>query len=131
LAVKPIIILLDRNPREQARSQVKILADQVPGPTRRIEKAMERSIRRDMPVVRAQLGGSAIVHRLAFEDVLENPAWAARKLERLVSFHFGATFDIEAAGGVVMQRHPSCAPDLNMENFILPLLAARIEERHG
>lgn len=131
LAVKPVIILLERNAREQARSQVKLMADYIAGPVRRAEKAMERSIRRDMPVVRAQLGGSAIVHRLAFEDVLENPAWAARKLERLVSYHFGANFDAEAAMGVVMERHPACLPDLRMEQFILPTLAARIEARHG
>jgi hypothetical protein len=131
LSVKPIILLLERNPREQARSQVKLMSGYIPGPVKRAEKAMERSIRRDMPVVRAQLGGSATVHRLAFEDVLEDPAWAARKLERLVSFHFAAGFKTEAAARVVMERHPACLPDLRMEQFVLPLLAQRIEAANG
>lgn len=131
LKTKPVIILLSRNPREQARSQIKLLAAQIKGLGRGAEKAMERSIRRDTPVMRAQLGESAIVHRIDFEDVLESPFWAARMLGRMVAYHFDADFDDEAAQRVVIPRHPSCAPDFTMENVILQVIAQEIEVHNG
>ena len=121
MPVKPVVILLERKPREQARSQLKLLGAQ--GMGRHAEKAMERSIRRDSPVMRAQLRGSAFVHIIAFEDVLENPYWAARKLGRLVGYHFDRDFDDEGAMRAVIPRHWSCAPDLTMETLILPQIA--------
>lgn len=132
LTQRPVIILMERNPREQARSQVKLLSMMgMKGVGRRAERAMERSIKRDVPPMRAHLRNSAIVHGIDFEDVLENPFWAARKLGRLVAYHYGADFDAESAASVVMPRHPSCAPDLSMETTILPVIAAEIADHQG
>ena len=130
LPVRPVIILMTRNAKEQARSQVKLMSGLMSGLGRRAEKAVERSIRRDMPVMRAQLRVSATVHELRFEDVLESPGWAARKLERLVQFHFAADFDAVSAARAVIPRHPSCAPDLTMETVVLPVLAMEMEKIH-
>lgn len=126
LPVRPVIILMERNPREQARSQIKMLGGAAAGLGRRAEKAMERSIRRDMPVIRATLGASATTYVMAFEDALANPFWAARKLGRIVGEHFDADFDEEVAMRVVIPRHPSCGPGFAMEKNILPLIAAEI-----
>lgn len=128
LEAKPVIILLERNPREQSRSQIKLLGGAM-NLGRRAEKAMERSIRRDVPIMRAQLRGSAFVHIIEFEDVLQNPFWAARKLGRLVGFHFDRDFDDETAARVVVPRHTSCAPDLTMEAMILPIIGAELDAR--
>jgi hypothetical protein len=136
LPVRPVIILLERAAREQARSQIKIVRSTVEGFNiaasldRRAEKAMERSIRRDSPIMRAQLRGSAIVHQIMFEDVLENPFWAARKIGRLVAYHFNSDFDDGAAAEVVFPRLPACAPDFAMENIIQPAIAKKLEARN-
>lgn len=127
LTQRPVIILMERNPREQARSQVKLLSmTGMKGLGRRAEKAIERSIKKDVPPMRAHLRNSAIVYGIDFEDILENPFWAARKLGRLVAHHYGADFDDEVAARVVIPRHPSCAPDLSMETTILPMIAAEL-----
>ncbi len=129
LTVRPVIVLMTRRAREQARSQVKLLGGRDAGLGRRAENAVERSIRRDMPVMRAQLRGSAIVHELAFEDVLENPWWAARSVGRLLGRHFDADFDAETAASVVIARDPACADGFAMESMILPVIAADLAKR--
>lgn len=123
MPTRPVVILMTRNAREQARSQIKMISQDIKGLWRHAEKAMERSIRRDVPVMRAKLRQSATVHEIAFEDVLANPAWAARKLARLARFHFGADLDEDRMASVVMPRHQSCLPDLTMETTILPVIA--------
>ncbi len=131
LPVAPIIILMERNPREQARSQVKLMRDLVPGPARHIEKAMERSIRRDIPLVRARMKSTGPVYRMTFEDVLSAPLAAASMLRQIVDEHFGVLFDSGSAARAVIPRHPSCAPDMAMETMILPAIAEDLEACHG
>jgi len=135
LPVRPVIVLLERKAREQARSQVKMVRGDfrefnLAGAFgRRAEKAMERSIRRDAPIMRAQLRSSATVYQMDFEDILENPFWAARKLGRIVVEHFNADFDDEGARRVVVPRSPDCQSGMWMENFALPQIAARLMDR--
>lgn len=129
LEAKPVIILMERRPREQARSQVKLIGSMAMKLGRPAEKAIERSIRRDTPIMRAQLRGSATVHIIEFEDVLDDPSAAARELGRLVRIHFDRGFDAETAARVVIPRHPSCAPHMEMENTILPMIAAELDRR--
>lgn len=129
LSARPIVILLERRAREQARSQIKMISASMKGLGRHAEKAMERSIRADVPRMRARLGSTATVHSILFEDILENPWWAARSLGRLVAEHFSADFDHEAASRVVIDRGPSCLPDMTIEANILPLIAAELDAR--
>lgn len=128
LPVEPIIILMERDPREQARSQVKLLADLI-GTDRRIVKAMERSIRRDTPLVRAQMRALGAVYPFRFEDVLKAPLMVASQLRAILDHNFGTLFDAGTAARAVIPRHPSCAPDMAMESMILPLIATELEMR--
>jgi hypothetical protein len=125
LPVRPVVILLTRDAREQARSQIKLIGDMVGLVSKRAAaKGMERSIRRDVPLMRAKLGASAIVYPVEFEAVLVNPHWAARKLQSIVAEHFGADFDEEVAQRVVIRRRPECLEGFWMERDVLPLLSA-------
>lgn len=129
LCVPPVIILMERNAREQSRSQIKFIETAAGKLGRRAEKAMQRSIRRDMPIVRANMASTGVTHRVDFEDALENPQWMARKLGRIVDCHFGCELDEESAARVVIPRHPSCAPHMAMETIILPSIAAELNGR--
>lgn len=128
LPVPPVIILLERNAREQARSQIKMIGPSATKLGRRAEKAMERSIRRDMPIVRAHMRSLGTVYQWAFEDVLENPFWAGRALERIIGHHFDRDFDVEMAIRTVLQRDPACRPDMLIESHIQTLIAADMPE---
>lgn len=128
LPAEPVIILMERNPREQARSQVKLLADLV-RPDRHIVKAMERSIRRDTPLVRAQMRSLGTVYLFRFEDVLKAPLMVANQLQGIIAHHFGGVFDSGVAARAVIPRQPSCAPDLWMENVVLPEIASELDAR--
>lgn len=129
LQMPPVIILMERSAREQARSQIKIINDTKTILGRQAEKAMERSIRKDMPLVRARMKATGPTYRIAFEDVLSAPLALASRLGDIVDEHFGVSFDIVSAARTVIPRHPSCAPDLTMENIILPTIAAELDRR--
>lgn len=131
LSPSPVVILMTRNARDQARSQVKLIEMTTPTMLgRRAEKAMERSIRQDLPVTRALVRhGAATVHEFRFEDVLAAPLAAASRLGELVSEHFGALFDPGDAARFVIRRHPPCLPHMNMEATVLPAIAAALEAR--
>lgn len=126
LPVRPVVILLTRNAVQQAASQCKLIK----GDWAHINfgrhgvRAMARSIRRDVPVMRAMLRRRAHVHEWAFEDFLQNPWWGARALSRLVGEHFNADLNAESACGVVVDRLPGCLPDMRIEQFVLPKIAA-------
>lgn len=128
LPTEPVIILMERDPREQARSQVKLLSDQI-GTDRHVVKAMERSIKRDTPLVRAQMRSLGTVYPFRFEDVLKAPLVVASQLRGIVDNHFGALFDSGVAAQAVIPRPPSCAVDFWMENVVLPQIAAELDAR--
>lgn len=130
LDTRPVAILMERNLREQARSQIKMLGPSVQTLGRRGEKAMERSIKRDTPIVRAKLSTSCHLYRFQFEEVLLFPSRVAMMVQAIIARHFAAPFDTKAAASVVIDRHHSCATDLAMENSILPLIAQGLEARH-
>lgn len=128
LPVRPVVILLTRNAVEQAKSQCKLIKADCGHMTlgRHAVRAMARSNRRDVPVMRAALRASAHVHEWAFEDFLQNPWWGARALARLVGEHFNADFNTESACRAVIERSPLCLPDMRMEQFVLPQIAAEL-----
>lgn len=130
---RPVVLLLTRDLRQQARSQVKLLDSMVPLPIRhQAVKGMERSLRADLPVLRARLRARAEVTELFFEMVVQDGFAAAQVLDDLLRREFGFQgFDMAAAARVVMRRHPDCLPDLRMETTILPMVAEWIERRQA
>lgn len=136
-ASRPLVLLMTRDLRQQARSQVKLLAGvgmslDSAGGERGIERQMERSLRRDLPVLRARLRAVATVHELAFETLLRDPGAVALLLADMMAAEFGFTgFDIAAAQRVVIDRSSDCLPDFRMENMILPLVSEWIGRRRA
>lgn len=129
LPARPVIILLTRDAREQARSQIKLLSFSVGPQPRLAVKAMERSIRRETPIMRAQLQASAIVYRFQFEEVLQSPHAVASQLRQIVGEHFGRDFDAAWAAHVVLPRPPGCLEGLWMEEAVLPGIGLDLEQR--
>lgn len=120
----PVVLLLERDPRQQALSQIKLVAEPADLPARRLRSKWTRSIVRDMPVLAARLKRQAPLYRLRFEAILADPGKAAETLGRIVTAEFGRPFDVETSRQVVIPRSPRCAPHLRMEEMILPALTA-------
>ncbi|SMO63890.1 hypothetical protein [Paracoccus laeviglucosivorans] len=130
--VPPVILLMERRNSEQARSQVKLLTalGEYRNPQRQVVKAMQRSIARDTPLLRAQMGKlTDNVFRVRFEDVLSVPATVAKALAAISRRKFGLDFDIRAARDAVIKRDAACASDLRIENIVLPEIARELAAR--
>lgn len=129
LAPRAVVILLTRNPRQQAQSQVKLAFGRRCEERGRLGKALERSLRRDLPIMRANLrSGAAAVHEFRFEDVLAAPLAAASQMGEIAAEHFGTLFDAGAASRVVIARGPECQPHLSVEAIVLPAIAAELDQ---
>lgn len=108
------VIWMDRNFKEQAKSQVKLLrmgsGFSIPGQAWR---AIAKSLEMDIPVCMAlyrRLG--ARVLRVRFEELLSEPLLVA---SRVIDF-LGLSADPHIMARQVRQRSPNCATDLEMEN---------------
>lgn len=122
----PVIILLERDARQQARSMMKMIGI---GQERRSENRLRASIEKDRPRMRAHLGKLGAVYRWRFEDLLTSPSQYGKHLGNIVRGHFGRAFDDTMAGGMVMPRVPDCLPDLTVEHQFLPLISADLADR--
>lgn len=107
------VIWMERNEREQAKSQAKFLRMMAGVELGRHEvRAFAASYRRNMPEVDALFRAiSAKVLRLRFEQVLANPERAALQIVG----HLGTALDIRAMTAAVINRMPQCRPDLSIE----------------
>ncbi len=119
------VIWLDRDTREQAKSQVKLLRSfggfSIPGQAWR---AMERGLKQDRPrcmELFADRGVPVLV--LRFEDVLASPDRCAASITEFLDLRL----DVEAMAAVVVRRPPQCAPDMAMEEM---LVATEAEREH-
>lgn len=106
-------IWLDRNLKEQARSQAKILRLLCGIPAgrndvRQIAAALSDSTREAI----ATLADRGPLMRLHFEDILDNPIGAAALM---ASFARIAPADIEKMAAVVRLRSPRCQPGMDIE----------------
>lgn len=100
-------IWMDRNPKEQARSQRKFLATIV-GVSPDV-RAIVSSLRADRKkAMRALSHTDRII--IAFEDVVRNPA---REASRLLTFF--PRLDVSAAASAVKVRAAECASDMAIE----------------
>lgn len=112
-----VILMLRRNAREQAASQVK-MASTFAGAIndRRTRRAFESDIVKATPALRMHLSALGPVYVLEFEDILADPLRAAGQLEELIFDHFDWWgFAVDKAAIVPISRSPKCAPDLSFE----------------
>ena len=121
LPIRPVILHMDRDTDAMARSQLKLLqwSGTPSGLGRRAVRGFARSIDRDKLTLAARLPHLGTVHRLAFRDVLADPAFAALQLAAIVETVFAVGFDHHAAAAVVVSRPPSCAPDMAIEEALI------------
>lgn len=116
------VIWLDRDPHEQAKSQIKWLKHWAYSMTRRREVLLpatkERIEERAASIAQdreacmdlfPKIG--AAVCMLRFEQLLSEPATQS---ERIAGF-LGLPLDVDAMAKVVQRRPSECAPSLNME----------------
>lgn len=106
------VIWLDRDTRQQALSHAKFLRLVVGVPLNREgRRQFETSLQRDRLRAMVAIGGRRPLLVLQFEDVLADPARAARCLGAFV----GGAFDAQAAARQVLPRRPECASDMGIE----------------
>ena len=124
LSVPPVVIWLERDYRQQARSQLKLVGIEQ---ERGAERALARSILRDTPPIRATMRRRArAIYTMGFASLVENPSLAADFLGSIIAGHFDRSFDAETAARVVISRDPACLPHLAMEQHIAPMIAAEL-----
>lgn len=112
------IIWLDRDHRQQSRSQAKFARLLMGLPIdRKGVRALARSYATDLPIALKVLKDRGSVLRIRFEDILLNPEDAARRIHAHIGC--GCVSDMAAQ---VRSRSPKCAPGLDME---LSLIAQR------
>jgi hypothetical protein len=114
---EPVVIVMQRDTQQQARSQIKLLrtfgthvADD-----RRTRRAWQSQIEADTVKMMRRLGHVGTCYHLSFEFVLSDPTAAASKLRAICLREFGHGLDVAAAASVVRNRSPECAPDLSVE----------------
>lgn len=106
------VIWLDRDMREQAKSQVKFLrmvaGVQVP---KSAWKSMKSGLRSDRSKSLRVLPSERMM--MSFEDIIADPERAA-----LMFAKWFDGFDVAAAVAVVKRRSPECAPSMDMESAL-------------
>lgn len=104
-------ILLTRDFREQARSHAKFLGALGLRVSRDERRGVEKSLRRDLPIVQRLLASysQARLLALSFEDVIDDPLGTSRLLD---DFLRREDFDMLKAAQCVLRRSPECLPYL-------------------
>ncbi len=109
-------ILMLRDPKEQARSQIKMLRTlgslDIPD-TRRNQRRWASTLRRDTPIMVAYLRKRGPVLIVGFADLLAQPLDTAE----LVQDFLGTTIfpDTYSGADAILNRGPECAPDMWIE----------------
>lgn len=108
-------IWLDRDPVEQARSQIKLIAlsDPTLALDRSAARAMAQSLRRDRRRARAKLRAAGPMLSIRFEQLLTDPSGVAR----LIASHV-ARGDPDEMAAAVLPRGPECQPDMRIESWL-------------
>lgn len=105
-------VWVDRAPREQARSQVKMMTTIGMPVHPSAEDTIARSLEADRPRARKALKRLGSVLTVSFEDAVNSPHDVA---DQLAGFVHPLTFDAEDAAWVVHFRRPECLPDMTFE----------------
>ncbi len=113
-----VAIWLDRDPTEQARSALKMIAAvEGSAPTDRDVRRFVRGQRRDrhlyVNATSRLVGGRLLV--TTFEAALDDPTSFAAGVGGFLTAHGFLRFDAVAAAAVVHRRDPACLPGLDVE----------------
>lgn len=112
-------VWLDRDRRQQAKSQVKFISTIMDLDLGPVAPAMfMRSYRTDRPRALARLNDVGPVHVVAFEDLLADPTQAMRDVAAFLAPDW--TLDPFVAAATIHRRSPECLPDLAVELASLP-----------
>lgn len=107
-----IVIWLDREPREQAKSQIKFVSLFAPVPNRRAAiRAVEADLRRSREKHRAAVGvpGGCPVLSISFENIIARPASSAEKITGFLTVNGWPVIPISMEKQVI-HRDSSCFP---------------------
>ena len=104
-------IWLERDRREQARSQIKFLKGIGGLVWPDAERRLMATYKYDEPQAVDELRSRGKLHRMTYKGTLANPRLAADRLAKFVE----EPFDAAAAAAVVESRTERCAPDLSFE----------------
>jgi len=110
-----VVLWLDRDEKEQARSQAKFLAMTLgkPMPNREQLRHWARGLRQSRALARGRLSRFPML-TLRFEQTVRHPRQAAAEI---AEFLLGAGYVVDAArmAAVVIDRDPGCAGGLEIE----------------
>jgi len=115
-----VVIWLDRNVDEQARSQQKLLrltTDWKLSPSRQQRGAWKRSLKSDRKRARRALARYPCIEQ-RFEDLIGEPAAAALMLEHALE-RYGIAVCAEDMAECVLPRASRCRPDLGIEAMLV------------
>lgn len=116
-----VVIWLDREPREQARSALKLLnafSSSVPI-DRRAVRGIEASLRSSRSANRYAVGIPSIpTLTLSFEDLIERTDRAVEALRIFLSTHGWHNLNFERMAAAVLPRRASCHPGM-LEHVLL------------
>ncbi len=123
-----IVVWLDRDPMQQARSQAKFYAivQQAAMPSRAVLRRWRRRLLTERKAARRALSRGEIIswHDFTFEHLLANPERCARILALDLAGHGIPVASWTRMAAVVDKRGPACAPGLEKEFALLN--AARV-----
>lgn len=108
-----VVVLLERNHREQAASLAKLLNVFDPGLSGRpARRKFKRQIRNETPRLRAaaQLLSKGRVHASTFEALLADPRRESARLREFVNLHLGLRLWADRMPVQVRVRSPKCSP---------------------
>lgn len=110
-----VVIWLDRDPQEQARSQLKML-DGIGAPVANNRKSMRAfvaGLRRDRPLNMAAVGVGRLPNlRLSFERLITRPAHTVDALEAFLLSHGYDAVDRQAMQQQIQPRSAACYPGM-------------------
>jgi hypothetical protein len=122
------VIWLDRNPREQARSQAKVarLMVGLPPASREHLRRWERGLAVERGQALRELAGRELL-LLTYESLLRNPRYATARIAGFLAPQW--QLDSERMMAAVRKHDPRCAPGLDMEYGLLAETEAVPPER--
>lgn len=126
-----IVIWLDRDPQEQARSQLKMLTSigASPSNNRKAMRAFVASLRCDRPKNMAAIGvGRLPTLRLSFERLIMRPAESVGAIEAFLLLHGYGDIARQEMQDQIRPRSPACHPGM-MELDLLS--STNIERRRS
>ena len=111
-------IWMDRNPREQAKSQMKLLSASmgIAPVNRRHARAMEASLRKEARTAHRICTAFGPTISIRFEDLLRHPRLTAKYVAEFLT----RPLDIDAMARQVIDRPVTCLPYMLEEQMVSP-----------